>query len=60
LEAFVFLLLNSKDLVFLGQILTEEVSPAVLLEFSFFEGLFLRGLGEAAEQTATTTVGIFL
>jgi hypothetical protein len=60
LEAFLFLLLDSKDLVLAGQIAREEVSPTVLLAFSFFEALFLQALGGADEQTAMTTAGIFL
>jgi hypothetical protein len=53
-------LLDSKDLVFVGQTAGEEVSLMLLLAFSFFEALFLLALGGAAEQTATAIAGIFL
>jgi hypothetical protein len=53
-------LLDSKDLVFAGQIAEEEVSPTLLLSFSFFEALLLRALEGATEQTSTATARIFL
>jgi hypothetical protein len=52
--------LYSSDLVFDGQVAREEVSPALSLAFSFFQSLFLRALGGAAEQPATTIAGTFL
>jgi hypothetical protein len=38
----------------------EEISHASLFPFPFFEDFLLGALGGPAEQTATTTAGIFL
>jgi hypothetical protein len=57
-DDFLFRLLDSRDLVFSGRTVEEDVSSVFPLPF--FEDLLLEAFRGAAEQLATTTAGIFI
>jgi hypothetical protein len=57
LDNFLFRLLDSRDLIFSGQTVAEDVSSVFL--FPFFEDLLLEAFRGATEQQATATAGIF-
>jgi hypothetical protein len=56
-EAFLFLLLDSKGLVFSGRITEEELSLALLFAFPFFQVLLLGALVEQSNRLRWQQLG---